>query len=299
MWAGELTHTKKNGEQVAVETRMRRIDEAGGRLVLEVNRDVSQRKRAEQEIRRLNENLERLVRERTAQLEEVVQSLQAFSYSVSHDLRAPLRNVQTLAQAMLEDYGDRLDELGRDYAQRLIASARRMDALIRDLLSYSRLTRADLSPQQVSLASAVSEALRELHAEVAERGADVRVDGPLPAVVAHRTTLVQVLKNLLANALKFVEPGVPPRVRVWAEGRGEWVRLWVEDNGIGIAEGHRERIFAVFERLHGEESYPGTGIGLAIVQKGVERMGGRCGVESEVGRGSRFWVELPKAEGGA
>jgi PAS domain S-box-containing protein len=119
VWAGELRHTKKDGEPVAVESRMRRITEASGvRLVLEVNRDISQRKRDEEEIRRLNENLERLVQERTAQLEEVVQSLQSFSYSVSHDLRAPLRNIQTLAQAMLEDFGDRLDEIGRDYAQR-------------------------------------------------------------------------------------------------------------------------------------------------------------------------------------
>jgi PAS domain S-box-containing protein len=299
-WAGELTHTKKGGERVTVETRMRLIAEAGGkRLVLDVNRDVSERKRAEEEIRRLNANLERLVRERTAQLEEVVQSLQAFSYSVSHDLRAPLRNVQTLAQAMLEDYGDCLDETGRDYAQRLVTSARRMDTLIRDLLSYSRLTRAEVSPQRVSLASAVSEALRELDPDLAQPGADVTVAEPLPAVRAHRTTLVQVVKNLLTNAVKFVEPGVRPRVRVWAEDRGDRVRLWVEDNGIGIAAEHHTRVFGVFERLHGEESYPGTGIDLAIVHKGVERMGGQCGVESEVDRGSRFWIELPKAEGAA
>ncbi len=299
-WAGELVHTTRGGAAVTVETRMRLITEANGRrLVLETNRDVTARKRAEEEVRRLNKDLERLVHERTAQLEEVVQSLQAFSYSVSHDLRAPLRNVQTLAQALLEDYGDRLEPGGREYAQRLVASARRMDVLIRDLLSYSRLTRAELSPQHVSLAAAVAEALEELDPELRNHGAAVNVQGPLPAARAHRATLVQVLKNLLANACKFVAPGVSPRVRVRAEDRGDRVRLWVEDNGIGIAPEHRERIFGVFERLHGEESYPGTGIGLAIVQKGVERMAGRCGVESDLGRGSRFWIELPKAQGAA
>ncbi len=297
-WAGELTHTCKDGQSITVESRMRLIAEANEKLlVLEVNRDVTERKRDEAEIRRLNENLERLVRDRTAQLEEVVSSMQAFSYSVSHDLRAPLRNVQTLAQAMLEDYGDRLDDLGREYANRLVASARRMDALIRDLLSYSRLTREELSPQAVSVASAVSEALRDLGDEIARRNAEVKVEEPLPAVSAHRVTLALIIRNLVANGLKFVAADVRPRLRIWGEDKGETVLLWVEDNGIGIAPEHRDRIFRVFERLHGEESYPGTGIGLAIVQKGVERMSGRCGVESELGRGSRFWVELPKVRG--
>ena len=111
------------------------------------------------------------------------------------------------------------------------------------------------------------------------------------------TTLIQVLANLLTNAAKFVSPGSQPCVRVWAERSSKWVRLWVEDNGIGIAKENQERIFRVFERLHGIEKYPGTGIGLAIVRKGMERMGGRVGVESEPGQGSRFWIELPGADG--
>jgi signal transduction histidine kinase len=114
-------------------------------------------------------------------------------------------------------------------------------------------------------------------------------------VVAHPTTLAQAVANLLSNAVKFVAPGTRPRVRVWAEESEGWVRLWVEDNGIGIAPDDHERIFRVFERLHGVDVYPGTGIGLAIVRRGVERMGGRVGVESELGKGSRFWIELPRA----
>ena len=136
--------------------------------------------------------------------------------------------------------------------------------------------------------AALAESVRDSHAQV-------EVEGPLPPVIGHRPTLVQVVTNLLSNAVKFVPPGVPPKVRVRAERRGELVRLWVEDNGIGLAPEHRDRIFKVFERLHGEETYPGTGIGLAIVKKGVERTGGRAGVESDDGRGSRFWVELPRA----
>jgi signal transduction histidine kinase len=174
-----------------------------------------------------------------------------------------------------------------------------MDRLVQDLLAYSRLSRADLRLRPVSLALAVAEALRGLSAEVKERRARLQVREPLPEVVGHEVTLVQVVGNLISNALKFVAPDVRPRVRIWAEpaaGAGAgWVRLWVADNGIGIAPQHRERIFGVLERLHGAEAYPGTGIGLAIVRRGVHRLGGRVGVESTPGRGSRFWLELPAA----
>jgi signal transduction histidine kinase len=147
----------------------------------------------------------------------------------------------------------------------------------------------------VSLKSVVVDVLGQMAAELQERDAQVIVPGPLPEVTGHRITLGQVITNLLTNAVKFVSRGAPPQVQVWAEERDRWVRLWIEDNGIGIAPEHHERIFRVFERLHGMETYPGTGIGLAIVRKGVERMGGRVGVESEVGKGSRFWLELQKA----
>jgi signal transduction histidine kinase len=238
--------------------------------------------------------LERRVEERTAQLRETNAALEAFSYTISHDLRAPLRAMQGIAQALLEDYGDRLDATGLDYARRVVASAQQMDTLIQDLLAYSRLGRADLPSQPVNLQGVVAEALGRLSGEVRQRDAEVSAEGPFPPVLAHEPTLVQVVTNLLANALKFVPPGVRPRVRVWAEERHGAVRLWAEDNGIGIAPAHQGRIFDVFERLHGDETYPGTGIGLAIVRKGVERMGGRAGVESAEGQGSRFWVELPK-----
>lgn len=248
-------------------------------------------------VRRLNENLERLVAERTARLEEVVKELDAFAHSVSHDLRAPLRAMHGHATALLEDYANKLDEHARKYVERIVAASERMDTLIQDLLAYSRLTRAEITPQPVDLNSAVSEARAQIEGALKESGAELIVEQPLPTVVGHRATLTQALTNLLSNAVKFVAPGVAPRVRVRAEERDGRARLWVEDNGIGIAPEHRDRVFQIFERLHSVTTYSGTGIGLAIVRKGVERMGGSAGVESEPGRGSRFWIELPSSLG--
>jgi signal transduction histidine kinase len=171
-----------------------------------------------------------------------------------------------------------------------------MDALIQDLLAYSRLVRADIRLDAVSLETVVDEACGALELELKERGGEIAVDRPLARVMGHRAVLGQIVTNLLGNAVKFTRPGTTPRVHVRSERDGGLVRLWVEDNGIGIEPQHRERIFRAFERLHGAQQYPGTGIGLAIVQKGATRLGGRTGVESEPGAGSRFWVELVAAE---
>jgi signal transduction histidine kinase len=238
--------------------------------------------------------LEKRVAQRTAALEETNAELESFSYSVSHDLRAPLRTMQGFTQALLEDYGDQLDSIGQDYARYIAESAVQMDTLISDLLAYSRLSRTEIQIQPVDLSSVMSDALSQMTAELQERKAEIIVADPLPQVMAHRRTLIQVVMNLLSNAIKFVELDVQPQVRVWVEDRQDCIRLWIVDNGLGIAVEHQERIFRVFERLHGIETYPGTGIGLAIVRKGVERMGGRVGLESQIGQGSRFWLELPK-----
>jgi signal transduction histidine kinase len=247
-------------------------------------------------VRESQATLEERVQERTRELQERNDDLEAFGYSISHDLRAPLRAMQGFSQIILEDYGDRLDDKGRQHAQRIVVAAKRMDELIRDLLAYSRLSRATLETAPVNLQNVVTEALSQLEAELQRTGARVQVGEPLPTVRGHQSTLSQVVANLLGNSMKFVPPGRNPEVKVRAEPRNGQVRLWVEDNGIGILPEHQQRIFNVFERLHANDQYPGTGIGLAIVKKGMERMGGTAGVESEVNSGSRFWIELPRVE---
>jgi PAS domain S-box-containing protein len=266
-------------------------------LAIQNIRLVAAARQAEDQVRRYAVELERRVDERTAALRASNAELEAFSYTVSHDLRAPLRAMQGFADALLEDYGDRLDAQGLDYARRVARAAQRLDGMIQDLLAYSRIGRVDPRPAALSLSEVVSEVLTQVEADVRQRAAVVSVESGMPAVAAHRATLTQILANLMTNAVKFVAPGVTPRVRVRTEDLGNRVRLWVEDNGIGIAPEHQDRVFRVFERLHGVESYPGTGIGLAIVRKGTERMGGHAGLESTPGEGSRFWIEIPKAEG--
>ena len=244
-------------------------------------------------VRASQERLEERVRARTSELQERNDDLAAFAYSISHDLRSPLRAMEGFSQALIEDHGDRLDEAGRHHAERVVKAARRMDQLIDDLLAYSQLSRAELPLTRVDLGRLVRSALEQIDGDVRTRQARIVVDDGLPTVVGHGGTLTQVLVNLLANGIKFVPGERAPEVRVRAEARAGRVRLWIEDNGIGIAPEHHERIYRVFERLHGATDYPGTGIGLAIVRKAMERMGGSTGVESDVGRGSRFWIDLP------
>jgi light-regulated signal transduction histidine kinase (bacteriophytochrome) len=253
-----------------------------------------QQSRLREELQHYTEQLEQLVHNRTHQLEEANSALEAFAYSISHDLQEPLRAMRGFATILLEEYDTALNSVGQDLLHRIASSVERMDNLLVDLLDYSRLSRVDLPLQPINLNSLVMQVLTQLESSLQEKQAQVTIAQPLLEVVGNYRTVEQIVTNLLTNAIKFVAPGVQPQVRIWTEHRERSVRLWVEDNGIGIESQYWERIFGVFERLHSMEAYPGTGIGLAIVRKGIERMGGQVGMESEVGQGSRFWIELPE-----
>jgi PAS domain S-box-containing protein len=258
--------------------------------------DIGARKAAEAEIRRLNAELERRVEERTAALVEANRDLEAFAHTVTHDLRAPLRAVEGFSQALREDLADGLVEDALAHAARIEAAAARMDALIADVLAYSEVgRRGPRAAVPVDLDRVLWNAVADLGRAIAAARAEVEVERPLGWVLGDPTLVRQAAENLLSNAVKFSAPGRPPRVRVRAERRGPALRLWIEDNGIGIEPRHGARVFEPFERLHGREAYEGTGVGLAIVRRAVERMGGGVGLESEPGAGSRFWIELPAA----
>lgn len=272
----------------------------------EAQRDeVEAARRADAE--RHTEELERKVEERTAQLEASNRELEAFGYSIAHDLRAPLRSIHSFSSALREEHAAALNEEGLDLLRRVTAASERMDAQIRDLLEYSRVSAREISLAPVDLDLVVREVLDQFEATAKETGARVEVAHPLGRVLGHHATLVQVIANLVSNALKFVKEGVPPAVRIRSERRpagavapasgagSDRLRLWVEDDGIGIEPRFHDRIFRLFERLHGTGAYPGTGVGLAVVRRGMERMGGEVGVASSGTAGSRFWIELPSA----
>ena len=236
--------------------------------------------------------LERRVAERTADLEETTRHLNTFCYTVAHDLRAPLRSQRGYANIISEEFSHLLGQIGCDYLAKISTAADKLDKLIGDLLAYASLRRQDLKLDSLELARVLDAVLLDLSEQLAATRAKVTKENLAFRVQAQETSLALVISNLLSNALKYVTPGQTPHLVLKAEPREPFVRLWVEDSGIGIAPEYHEKIFGVFERLHDRQTYSGTGIGLAIVRSATERMGGRCGVESSLGAGSRFWVEL-------
>jgi PAS domain S-box-containing protein len=259
--------------------------------------DITDRKLREDETARLNATLERRVAERTAELSRTVRELEAFAYTVAHDLRAPLRAMYGFADLLVRE--SEPTPVASEHARRIREAAGHMDRLITDLLAYARHAHSEVRPKPVFLGPALDRALERWRDRISQGEIEVAVPPLLPVVLGDEGILVESIAQLVDNALKFVRPGERPRVRISCERRGGGVRLAVEDRGIGIAPEHHGRIFGVFERLNRVEEYPGTGIGLAIVRKGVEKLGGRLGLESEPGKGSRFWIELPEASSAA
>jgi PAS domain S-box-containing protein len=255
--------------------------------LLLVGRDLSDRRSAGRR------DLEKRITELTVQLEQIRAEQEAFTTALAHDLRAPLRAMSGFGDMLIEDYiGRPLDVKGVSFATKMMQAAKRMDQLIEDLLVFNRLSQASVNLGPIALRNLVPEILRSFSTEIQESAAAVEAQVEPVDVIADGILLYLVLCHLVSNALKFVAPGVVPRVTVRAARRGERIRIEVEDNGIGIPSEYVNRIFGVFQRLNRTEAYEGTGMGLAIVRKAVDRMGGRVGLDSEPGKGSRFWVEL-------
>lgn len=281
--------------------RQHELTEAGNWANAQLKLEIRERKAAQELLQQAQaqlldhaKQLEGLVAARTAELTATNRQMEAFVYSIAHDLRAPLRSMQGFSTMLLAEAGAVLSTTGQSYAARINKSAGFMDALLMDLLHFSRISQQQVELIAVDLERVVTSVLARLQNDIQETQAQVDSSGPWPVVLAHEATLVQVLFNLVSNALKFVTPDTRAVVRLRAETRGKFIRVWVEDNGPGIDPDHQAQIFKIFTRLDGEK-YAGTGIGLAIVQKGIERMGGRMGVESALGQGSRFWFELRHA----
>jgi signal transduction histidine kinase len=259
---------------------------------------VAERRAAATALRRAHDELEVRVRERTAQLEATNRELQAFTYTVSHDLKAPLRGMEGLAQALQEDYAAQLDAKGRHYLGMIRTSARRMGGLIDDLLRYARLERRAMRREQVLLRPLVQRVCEELEGGIRVRGLTVLQELAVEAVEAEQEGLREALANLLGNAVKFSrEAG--GTITIESRRDGDSVILSVADIGIGFDMKNHDRIFRIFERLHRSEEYPGTGVGLAIVRKVAERHGGRAWAVSEPGKGSTFFLALPTNAGAA
>ncbi|MDB6015665.1 MAG: hypothetical protein JWR19_154 [Pedosphaera sp.] len=281
--------------------RQHELTEAAEQLNAQLQKEITERKLAETALHEAKDRLadragelERLVTERTEKLRETVGELEGFSYSVSHDMRAPLRAMQSYAHYLLDEYGSQLDEQGVKYLQQIKRSAVRLDRLIQSVMSYTNILHARLPVERVNLDRLVREIIETFPNE-RPIPPQIQIKGTLPEVMGNEAMLTQCVSNLLSNGVKFVPAGTVPLLEVWAEEREPaLIRVWFKDNGLGIAPENHKRIFRMFERIYPATEYEGTGIGLTIVRKAAERMGGQAGFESQLGHGSSFWIELKK-----
>jgi PAS domain S-box-containing protein len=318
-WRGELLNRRKDGSEFPVALSTSQIRDATGRVVglMGIAQDITARRQAEEALQEARAslvayagNLEVAVRQRTAKLREMVEELHHVSYAMVHDMRAPLRAMRSFAE-LLSNPGENpnLEEM-RDFGRRVAMGAERLDRLVTDALNYTKVLHEPLPAEPVDLDKLVR-GLIEGYPNLRSELVDIHIKERLPAVLGNESLLTQCFSNLLGNAAKFAAPGVRPKIQMYAEpaqpaegavrggeageanGRPAFVRIWVEDNGIGIPPGVQHRLFGIFQRFN--DSYEGTGIGLAIVRKVADRMGGSVGVESTEGKGSRFWVQLRRA----
>jgi PAS domain S-box-containing protein len=294
----DLPLETRDGRRIAVEF-VSNVYQAGDKKVIQCNvRDITERKRAQDETKRHNAELELRVVERTAQLQAANEELGAFSYSVSHDLRAPLRHVQGFVKLLEKEAGPALGEKSLEYLTTISQTAKRMGNLIDDLLAFSRIGRAEMQKTEVNLDQLVRETLADFHAETQARNIALDIH-PLPAVQADRALLRQVLVNLISNAVKFTATRAEARIEIGSVpgGTGETV-IFVRDNGAGFDPQYTGKLFGVFQRLHSQDEFAGTGIGLANVQCIIHRHGGRVWAEGVLDGGATFYFSIPNQNRG-
>ena len=289
---GDVHHMASHGGVI------RQPDGRVGQVVV-VSHDVTSQVQAEEHLRQVNAGLEQRVAERTAELQAVNQSLESFVYSVSHDLKAPLRGVEGYSHLLALDHQDKLNDDGRWFLAQIRAGVQRMEQLIDDLLAYSRMERRHLELRPLPLARQMQDALAFSQAAIQAHHGTVRTDFDGAVVLADATGLALALRNLLGNAIKFSATATPPCLELGCRSGDGVARLWVRDNGVGFDMKYHDRIFEMFQRLHRQEDFAGTGIGLALVKKAAERMHGRVWAESQPGAGATFWLELPLAQADA
>jgi len=296
VWHGEIKNRAKDGTFYWVDTTIVPfLNEHGKpRQYVAIRADITARKKIETEILELNSSLEHRVKERTLQLEAANKELEAFSYSVSHDLRAPLRAVDGFSQAVEEDYGTLLPEEGRRYLKTIRGGAQRMGALIDDLLAFSRLSRQPLNMQPVNSESLVRNILGDLQSQQPDRQVQIRL-GDLPSCQGDPALLKQVWVNLLSNAFKYTHKRKEAVIEIGCQREQNSEIYFVRDNGTGFDMQYAHKLFGVFQRLHRAEDYEGTGVGLAIVQRIVHRHGGRVWAKGGLDRGATFYFTLNEA----
>ncbi|HWL16707.1 MAG TPA: ATP-binding protein [Opitutus sp.] len=297
-WPIETTGQRRDGTGFPVEVAISPIITGGVITFCAFVSDLTERKRAEAELQAFNQQLEKRVEQRTQQLESANKELEAFSYSVSHDLRAPLRHIDGYTAMLAAHVGPGLDEKGRRYLTVISEAARRMGRLIDDLLSFSRHGRAELRFGPVNLRGLVEEVKRQLHNETAGRTIDWRIDD-LPEVCGDVAMLHQVFMNLIGNAVKYSRNREQAVIEIGAAATDGEITVHVRDNGAGFNPKYKDRLFGVFQRLHSESEFEGTGVGLANVQRIVHRHGGRVWAEGEVNVGATFYFTLPTRPGKA